>query len=93
MLADIVVSASTRPEGFGRVIAEAQAMGRPVIATDHGGARESVIPGETGFLVPPGDAEALARAIGRGAGPFARSNAPPWRHGRWPISARISPPI
>ncbi|HUY68319.1 MAG TPA: glycosyltransferase family 4 protein [Alphaproteobacteria bacterium] len=63
MLADVVVSASTRPEGFGRVIVEAQAMGRPVIATNHGGARESVIAGETGFLVPPGDSAALAQAI------------------------------
>ncbi len=63
MLADVVVSASTKPEGFGRVIAEAQAMGRPVIATDHGGARETVIPGKTGWLVPPGDASALAAAL------------------------------
>ena len=63
MLADVVVSASTSPEGFGRVIVEAQAMGRPVIATDHGGARETVVPGETGWLVPPGDPEALARAL------------------------------
>ena len=65
MLADVVVSASTRPEGFGRVIAEAQAMGRPVIATDHGGAREILLDGETGSLVPPGDADALAAAIDR----------------------------
>jgi glycosyltransferase involved in cell wall biosynthesis len=63
MLADVVVSASTLPEGFGRVIVEAQAMGRPVIATDHGGARETVLPGETGWLVPPGDADALAAAL------------------------------
>jgi glycosyltransferase involved in cell wall biosynthesis len=63
-LADVVVSASTRPEGFGRVIAEGLAMGRPVIATDHGGAREIVTPGETGWLVPPGDPEALASALG-----------------------------
>jgi len=63
MLADVVVSASTRPEGFGRVIAEAQAMGRPVIATDHGGAREIVLDGETGWLVPPNDPTALGRAI------------------------------
>ncbi len=63
MLADIVVSPATRPEGFGRVIAEAQAMGRPVIATDHGGARETIIPGKTGWLVAPGNAEALAKAI------------------------------
>ncbi len=62
-LADVVVSASTVPEGFGRVIVEAQAMGRPVIATDHGGARETIIPRETGWLVPPGDASALAAAL------------------------------
>jgi glycosyltransferase involved in cell wall biosynthesis len=63
VLADVVVSASTDPEGFGRTIVEAQAMGRPVIATDHGGARETVIPGSTGWLVPPGDTVALATAI------------------------------
>jgi glycosyltransferase involved in cell wall biosynthesis len=63
MLADVVVSASTSPEGFGRVIVEAQAMGRPVVATAHGGAQETVVPGETGWLVPPGDAAALADAI------------------------------
>jgi len=63
MLADVVVSASTEPEGFGRVIVEAQAMGRPVIASAHGGAAETVLPGETGWLVPPGDATALARAL------------------------------
>jgi glycosyltransferase involved in cell wall biosynthesis len=63
MLADVVVSASNRPEGFGRVIVEAQAMGRPVIATDHGGARETVLPGETGWLVPPREPQALAAAI------------------------------
>jgi glycosyltransferase involved in cell wall biosynthesis len=63
MLADVVVSASTDAEGFGRVIAEAQAMGRPVIATDHGAARETVLPGLTGWLVPPGDAGALAVAL------------------------------
>jgi glycosyltransferase involved in cell wall biosynthesis len=64
MFADVVVSASNRPEGFGRVIVEAQAMGRPVIATDHGGARETVRHGETGWLVPPGDTAALAAALG-----------------------------
>ncbi|NQV59629.1 MAG: glycosyltransferase family 4 protein [Alphaproteobacteria bacterium] len=63
MLADVVVSASTRPEGFGRVAIEAQAMGRPVIATDHGGARETVLPEQSGWLVPPGDAAALAATL------------------------------
>ena len=64
MLATVVVSASIEPEGFGRVPVEAQAMGRPVIATDHGGARETIVRGETGWLVVPGDVPALARAVG-----------------------------
>ncbi|MBM3548083.1 MAG: glycosyltransferase family 4 protein [Alphaproteobacteria bacterium] len=63
MLADVVVSASTDPEGFGRVSIEAQAMGRPIIATDHGGSRETILPGITGWLVPPGDSLALATAL------------------------------
>lgn len=67
-LADVVVSASTRPEGFGRVIVEAQAMGKPVIATNHGGACETVIPGETGWLVPPKAAGALASALNEALG-------------------------
>jgi len=58
-----VVSASTDPEGFGRVIVEAQAMGRPVVATDHGGARETIVSGVTGWLAPPRDPAALAAAI------------------------------
>jgi len=62
LLADVVVSASTDPEAFGRVIAEGQAMGRPVIGTAHGGGKEIVAPG-TGWLVPPGDPQALAQAI------------------------------
>ena len=63
LAADIVVSASTDPEAFGRVPPEAAAMGRPVIATDHGGARETVRPGQTGLLVKPGSATALAEAL------------------------------
>lgn len=63
MLSAAVVSASTDPEGFGRVPAEAQAMGRPIIATDHGGARETILRGETGWLIPPNDPKALAESI------------------------------
>ena len=63
MLADVVVSASLDPEAFGRVIVEAQAMGRPTIASDHGAARETLVAGETGWLTPPGDARALAAAL------------------------------
>lgn len=61
--ADAVLAPSTRPEAFGRVAVEAGAMALPVIASDHGGARETVIDGENGLLVPPGDAGALAGAI------------------------------
>jgi glycosyltransferase involved in cell wall biosynthesis len=60
---DVVVSASTDPEAFGRVAAEASAMAKPVIASDHGGARETVLTNVSGFLVPPGDAAALATAL------------------------------
>ncbi|WP_028880178.1 glycosyltransferase family 4 protein [Terasakiella pusilla] len=66
MLTDLVVSASTDPEAFGRVVCEAQAMGRPVVATNHGGARETVIEDETGWLCIPGDADSMAQAIAKG---------------------------
>ncbi|MCC7167618.1 MAG: glycosyltransferase family 4 protein [Rhodospirillales bacterium] len=74
MLTDVVISASTDPEAFGRVIVEAQAMGRPVIATRHGGAVETILENETGWLVPPGDPKALAQTLARvlAIGPEAR---------------------
>ena len=63
MLADVVISASISPESFGRTIAEAQAMGCPVIASDHGGAHEQLADAPMAWLVPPGDPVALADAI------------------------------
>ncbi|MEQ8509138.1 MAG: glycosyltransferase family 4 protein [Rhodospirillaceae bacterium] len=63
MVTDVVVSASTRPEAFGRVVAEGQAMGRPVVAPDHGAAPEILVPGVTGWLFTPGDAPSLAGAL------------------------------
>ncbi|MBL6078582.1 glycosyltransferase family 4 protein [Belnapia sp. T18] len=68
MLADLVLHCSTEPEAFGRTVIEAQAMARPVIAADLGGPRETVMQNETGWRVPPGDPEALARAIGHALG-------------------------
>jgi glycosyltransferase involved in cell wall biosynthesis len=65
MLTDVVVSASTDPEAFGRVAVEGQAMGRPVIATAHGATDETVLPGRTGWLTTPGDPVALAQALDR----------------------------
>jgi glycosyltransferase involved in cell wall biosynthesis len=63
MAADVVVHASTQPEAFGRVVVEAQALGRPVIAADLGGPAETVEHGITGWRVPPGDPAILAEAI------------------------------
>lgn len=60
---DIALMPSTRPEAFGRVAAEAAAMERPVIASDHGGARETVLDGRTGVLVQPDNPAELAGAI------------------------------
>ena len=60
---DLLVLPSRQPEPFGMVLLEAMATGKPVIATDHGGPREIVVPGETGILVPPGEPTALAGAI------------------------------
>ena len=65
--ADIVVSASLDPEPFGRTTVEAQAMGRCVVAPDHGGAREQVVTApedaRTGWLFAPGEAASLAAVL------------------------------
>ncbi|MDB5379122.1 MAG: glycosyl transferase [Rubritepida sp.] len=65
LAAEVVVHASTEPEAFGRTVTEAQALGRPVIASDLGGPRETVEDGVTGWLTPPGDVAALSAAIAR----------------------------
>jgi glycosyltransferase involved in cell wall biosynthesis len=63
MLADVVVSTGGVRQGFSRTLVEAQAMGRPVVAEDGGGAAEAVLPGVTGWLAPAGDPAALAEAL------------------------------
>ncbi len=63
MAADVIVTPSIEPEAFGRVAVEAQAMGRPLIASNLGAQAETVADGVTGFLFPPGDADALANLI------------------------------
>jgi glycosyltransferase involved in cell wall biosynthesis len=60
---DVLVLASTSPEPFGRVLIEAMTAGKPVVATDAGAVREIVEDGVHGLLVPPGEVQALARAI------------------------------
>lgn len=62
-LAHVVVHTSTDPEAFGRVIAEAQAMGKPVISNTLGAPKEILIPHETGWVVPPCHPQKLADKI------------------------------
>ena len=62
-LTDIVVCPSVKPEAFGLIVTEAQAMGRLVIATGIGGASETIINEKTGWQVKPNDPEELAGTI------------------------------
>lgn len=96
LLADIILQPSERPEAFGRVAVEAGAMGRPVIASDHGGARETVRHGETGFLTKPGDPLSLADALAIIAGMSDENRlamgaeARSWVSGNFSIAAMTS---
>jgi len=62
-IADVVVSASIEPEAFGRTVIEAQSMRCLVVASDHGGAVETIAHGDTGWRVKPGDDAALAEVL------------------------------
>lgn len=64
-LSDVLISCSRKPESFGRTMIEAMAMNTPVIATRHGGALDIIEEGQTGFLVDPGNPDALAAALRR----------------------------
>jgi glycosyltransferase involved in cell wall biosynthesis len=63
LMSDVVISASTKPEAFGRIAIETGAMRRVIIATNIGGSVETVIPGKTGFLVEPNNIDDLAAKI------------------------------
>jgi glycosyltransferase involved in cell wall biosynthesis len=90
LASDIVVSASTDPEAFGRVAAEAGAMERPVIATNHGGAREIIVPDISGILVPPADSAALAEALSTLLASGAEQRAAMGKEARAHIAARYT---
>ena len=62
-LADAVVSASIEPEAFGRVAVEAQAMGKPIIASDIGGSKETILNKKSGFLYKHDDPRELAKSL------------------------------
>jgi glycosyltransferase involved in cell wall biosynthesis len=64
-LSDIVISSSIEPEAFGRVAVEAQAMKKPIIASDIGGSRETVLNGKSGLLYKHNDQNELANAISK----------------------------
>lgn len=62
---DLALAPSLEPEAFGRTAVEPQAMARPVIAADHGAARETVVHGQTGLRATPGEAQVWAEALAR----------------------------
>ena len=63
-IADVVVSASIEPEAFGRVSVESQAMEKPIIASDLGGSKETILKGKSGFLYKHDDPRQLAKILG-----------------------------
>ena len=62
-ISDLVISASIKPESFGRVAVEAQSMEKPIIASDIGGSNETIINNKTGFLFKSGNPESLSKKI------------------------------
>jgi glycosyltransferase involved in cell wall biosynthesis len=62
-LADVVVSASIEPEAFGRVSVEAQSMGKPIIASNIGGSKETILNKKTGLLYQFDDPRELAKSL------------------------------
>jgi glycosyltransferase involved in cell wall biosynthesis len=96
--ADVVLAPSLDPEPFGRTPVEAEAMARPVIVADHGGARETVIDVSvatgpstaTGWRVAPGDAEALAKAMAEALATNAQDRAAMGARGRDFVVERYS---
>jgi len=64
-LADVAVSSSIEPEAFGRIAIEAQAMNKPILASNLGGSKETVLNGKSGLLFKSEDAEGLARIINK----------------------------
>ncbi|MFN3228272.1 MAG: glycosyltransferase family 4 protein [Asticcacaulis sp.] len=87
---DVAAAPSLDPEAFGRTAVEPQAMGRPVLAADHGATRETVVPGETGWLVPPGDVPAWAEALRAAAGLSPAARAAMGRAGQAHVAAQFS---
>ena len=65
MIADVVISASIKPESFGRVAVEAQAMRKPIIASDIGGSKETILKDKSGILFSSGNSKELALVLSK----------------------------
>ena len=64
-VSDVVVSSSIEPEAFGRVSVEAQAMRRPILASNHGGSKETIVDGKSGFFFENNNPESLAENLNK----------------------------
>ena len=64
-ISDAVVSSSIEPEAFGRISVEAQAMRRPILASNHGGSTETIVNGKSGFLFENNNPESLAENLNK----------------------------
>ena len=62
-ISSLIISASIKPEAFGRVAVEAQSMEKPIIASNIGGSNETIVNNETGFLYEAGKPESLSKKI------------------------------
>ncbi len=64
-VSDVVISSSIEPEAFGRISVEAQAMRRPILASNHGGSTETIVDGRSGFLFKNNNPESLAENLNK----------------------------
>ncbi len=64
-VSDIVVSSSIEPEAFGRISVEAQSMRRPILASNHGGSKETILDGKSGFLFENNNPQSLAENLNK----------------------------
>jgi len=89
-LADIVISASTDPEAFGRVACEAQAMNCLVIATAHGGSQETIADCQRDLLCLPSDANSLAKSLAKAIKQIQENNEAVFSKSRAHIAQHFS---
>ena len=62
-ISDLIVSTSIEPEAFGRIAVEAQSMEKPIIASNLGGSKETIVNNKTGILFDAGDSDDLSKKI------------------------------